>query len=76
MRMLLGVILGAILTVVVAYAYDSSTGRTPNGLSATAADGQAPLVNWDVVDARWHGLQSHMRTLGENFERTLKRHIG
>jgi hypothetical protein len=71
-----GFILGVILTIAAAYAYDSSTGRSQNGLSSTAADGHAPLVNWDVVDDQWHGLQTNLRDIGANLERTLKRHTG
>ena len=74
--MLLGIIIGVFLTVVVAYAYDASTGRAPNGLSSTAADGQAPLVNWDVVNANWNVFKARVSETSTNLERTLKRHTG
>ena len=47
MRVLLGIILGVFLTIAGAYTTptNSSTGREPNGLTATAAGGQAPMVN-------------------------------
>jgi hypothetical protein len=51
MRLLLGIILGALITVGAAYVYDSA--HTP--ATATAA-AQRPLVNWDVVGAKWDGL--------------------
>jgi hypothetical protein len=75
-RVLLGIILGVILTVAGAYAYDSSTGRAPNGLAPTAADGQAPMVNWDVVSANWDLLKADVRERADNLERNLKQHTG
>jgi hypothetical protein len=74
--MLFGFILGVILTIAIAYAYDSSTGRTANGLSSTAASGQAPLVNWDVVSFHWNNFQTKVRDSADNLEKSLKRHTG
>jgi len=68
-----GVILGAFLTIAGAFLYDSSTGRAPNGLSATAASGQAPMVNWDVVAERWHGFQAGAKELAADVERGWNR---
>ena len=76
MRLLLGIILGALLTIAGAYAYDSSTGRAANGLASTAAGGQAPLVNWDVVGTRWDLFKANVREQADNLERSLKRHTG
>ncbi len=76
MRLLLGIILGALLTIAAAYAYDSSTGRAGNGLASTAAGGQAPLVNWDVVGTRWDLFKANVREQADNLERSLKRHTG
>lgn len=58
MRLLLGIILGAILTVGGAYLYDSS-----HALSAanTTASAQRPLVNWDVVNTKWDHLAERAR---------------
>jgi hypothetical protein len=75
-RALLGIILGVILTIAGAYAYDSSTGRAPNGLASTAAGGQAPMVNWDVVGANWDSFKADVRERADNLERSLKRHTG
>jgi hypothetical protein len=75
-RVLFGFILGIIVTIAVAYAYDSTTGRASNGLTADAAGGQAPMVNWGVVDDNWNNLQSDLRLKAENLEKTLKRHFG
>ncbi len=76
MRALLGIILGAILTIAGAYIYDSSTGRESNGLTATAAGGQAPMVNWDVVNADWNIFTTNVRESADNLERSIKHHSG
>jgi hypothetical protein len=73
-RAFLGFILGVVLTVACAYAYDSSTGRIGNGLTSVA--GEAPLVNWNVVGDRWQNLQTKVRVRAENLENTLKQHTG
>ena len=73
MRVFLGMILGAVLAIVGSYLYDASTGRAPNGLLSTAGDGQAPMVNWDVVAARWHGLEVGAQELAADIERGWKR---
>lgn len=45
MRALLGMLLGAALTMGGAYLYDST--------NAMRAATERPLVNWDVVSAKW-----------------------
>ena len=57
MRLLFGVILGALLTVGGAYVYNS-THEPPT----TTAAAQRPLVNWDVVAVKWNGLAARART--------------
>ncbi|MGA2943214.1 MAG: hypothetical protein ABSE50_14370 [Xanthobacteraceae bacterium] len=76
MRVLLGIILGVILTIAGAYTYDSSTGREPNGLTATAAGGQAPMVNWDVVSADWNIFKANVHESADNLQRSIKHHSG
>ncbi len=76
MRALFGFVLGIIVTIGAAYIYDSSTGRAPNGLSSAAADGQAPLVNWDVVSAEWTAFQAGVHKSLANLEHSLKRYTG
>ena len=76
MPVLVGFILGVIVTVVGAYAYDSQTGRTANGLSAVSAGGEAPVVNWAVVGDEWTRLETNVRLKTEDLERSLRRHIG
>jgi hypothetical protein len=73
MPILLGVVLGVFLTVAGAFLYDSTTGRAANGLSPTAGGGNPPMVNWDVVNARWQGLQSGLREVSAEIERGWKK---
>jgi hypothetical protein len=58
MRVLLGIILGVLLTVGGTYLYD-----THNAAAAVSAPAQTerPLVNWDVVSRKWHGLTEQAR---------------
>jgi len=53
MRVLLGIVLGALLTVGAAYIYDSHNAMAalnePNAI-------QRPLVNWEVVGHKWQRL--------------------
>jgi hypothetical protein len=53
MRVLIGIILGAVLTVGGAYLYDSH--------QAQAAGAQRPMVNWDVVNTKWDHLTERAR---------------
>jgi hypothetical protein len=69
-----GFILGVILTVAGAYLYDSSTGRTANGLSAASAGGQAPMVNWGIVSDNWQSFQADVRVKADNLEKSFKEH--
>ncbi len=57
MRLLIGIILGALITVGAAYVYDSAH-APPTATAAT----QRPLVNWDVVATKWNGLAARART--------------
>ena len=52
MQILLGMILGVLITVGAAFVYDSSTGRAANGLTVASAEGHAPMVNWEDVRQR------------------------
>jgi hypothetical protein len=71
---LFGFILGGALTIAGVYAYDSSTGRTANGLSAASAGGQAPMVNWNVVGDDWQNFQAGVRNKAEDLEQKFKAH--
>ena len=76
MPLLLGVVLGVLLTIGCAYEYDTATGRAANGLSATAADGKAPMVNWDIVSGDWQNFQAGVRKTSDGLERLVKPHTG
>lgn len=58
MRVLIGIIVGAVLTIGGAYLYDSHTTAGPATSSASA---QRPMVNWDVVSTRWNHLTERAR---------------
>jgi hypothetical protein len=71
MPVLIGFILGVVVTIFGAYMYDAATGNVGNGMSAS---NQAPMVNWNVVSNDWQGVETHVRTTAENIERTIKQH--
>jgi hypothetical protein len=56
MRIILGMILGALLTIGAAYVLDG--GRVEAG-TATA---ERPMVNWDVVGKNWDRLTTRVRS--------------
>ena len=58
MRVLFGIILGAVLTVGGAYLYDSHNARSAANDTASA---QRSLVNWDVVGTKWDRLTERAR---------------
>jgi hypothetical protein len=76
MPMFVGLILGVVLTVATAFMYDTSTGRAPNGLPPSAANGRPPLVNWDVVNDDWQDVRVVLQNAGTNIERGWKRLTG
>jgi hypothetical protein len=59
MRLLLGIILGAVLTI--GGAYLSDTHNSAAALDAPAS-AQRPMVNWDVVNTKWHHLTESARS--------------
>ncbi len=74
MQILLGMILGVLITVGAAFVYDSSTGRAANGLTVASAEGHAPTVNWDVVSHDWDGMKQELRDVAVDIEKgTLKK---
>lgn len=77
MRIILGIILGILLTVSSAYLYDSITGRAANTPPAHAAssiaDDQRPMVNWDVVSRE---LSDGLAEVGNRVQETWKRLTG
>jgi hypothetical protein len=59
MRLLLGIILGVVLTVGGAYLYDSTNATLATNAPASVA---RPMVNWDVVGTKWGRLTERART--------------
>jgi hypothetical protein len=76
MQMLVGMILGALITIGAALLYDSSTGRAANGLTVASAEGHAPMVNWDVVSHDWDGMKQRLREVALDVEKGRKRITG
>jgi len=58
MRLLLGIIVGAFLTVGGAYVYDSHNAQSA---SNTTASLRRLMVNWDVVNTKWDHLTERVR---------------
>jgi hypothetical protein len=59
MRLFLGIILGAILTIGGAYLYDAPTSEPSKSPTSTVP---APhMVNWDVVERNWQSLSLGVR---------------
>ena len=57
MRVLIGIILGGVLTVGAAYLYDSHNALAAN----TQVNAPRPVVNWDVVGVKWNHLTERAR---------------
>jgi len=57
MRVIIGILLGVVLTVGGAYLYDSHNAVA----SANAASAGRPMVNWDVVSNNWSRLTERAR---------------
>lgn len=65
MRLLFGMIIGALLTIGAAYVYDSHNAvAAENGTAAN----QRSLVNWDVASTKW-------RTVTERARDEWNRHV-
>jgi hypothetical protein len=60
MRFLLGIIVGAILTIGGAYLSDASISGPSNAVAQTNVE-QRPMVNWDVVGRNWQNLSLGVR---------------
>ncbi|HEY6700395.1 MAG TPA: hypothetical protein VI137_06175 [Pseudolabrys sp.] len=58
MRVLIGIILGVIITIGGAYLYDSRTAVANSGATSSL---QRPMVNWDVVGNKWNRLTERAR---------------
>jgi len=60
MRVLFGMVLGAALTVGLAYAHDSMYAPFPAPSSPSASEPR-PMVNWDVVNTVTHRVSTAAR---------------
>jgi hypothetical protein len=58
MRLLLGIILGALLTIGGAYLIDSHNAAQA---AESPAEVSRPMVNWDVVGVKWQHLTERAR---------------
>ena len=63
MRVILGMILGAALTVGAVFLYDNVDGspRPANSGSASVTTQHRKMVNWDVVDDNWRSIRQRAR---------------
>lgn len=55
MRLILGMLLGALLLLAGAYYHDSM--QTSTVASGPSATDNRPMVNWDVVEANWKSFK-------------------
>jgi len=55
MRLILGMLLGALLLTAGAYYHDSM--QTSTVASGPGATQNRPMVNWDVVEANWNSFK-------------------
>jgi hypothetical protein len=60
MRFVLGIIVGIILTIGLAYLSDASISPSTNASGQTTLE-QRPMVNWDVVNRDWQNFTSGVR---------------
>jgi hypothetical protein len=61
MRLFLGIIVGVLLTIGVAYLSDASIPAPSSASAQTTTVEQRPMVNWDVVSRNWQNLTSDVR---------------
>ena len=64
MRLLFGMVLGAALTVGLAYVHDSMYAPLPSS-SPPGTSEPRPMVNWDVVNTITHRVSAAARTQWE-----------
>ena len=46
----------------------------PNGLVPTAASGQAPMVNWDIVTSDFHAFATSVQNTTSDLEKRISKH--
>lgn len=75
MRVFLGMILGAMLTVVGAYSYDVLSGKAVTAADSTLSD-ERPMVNWDVVSKNWQNLETNLREMATRVQEQWTKRAG
>ena len=80
MRLLLGMVLGAMLTVLFAYIHDARVASPPADSARASVNAPAvvsgKLVNWDVAGASWHDFTAGVADLGRQAQRGFVRLAG
>ena len=71
MRSLFGMILGAVLTIGAAFAYDSWNSDNISSSDVTAAAQHRQMVNWEVVGENWRSVRQHARDTWTALSRKL-----
>jgi hypothetical protein len=74
MRVFIGMILGAFLTIAGAFTYDTLSGRMDN--IPPSAGEQRPMVNWDVVKNNWNSLEANLREMGSRVQEQWRKLTG
>ena len=76
MRLIVGIDLGAFLTVAGVFTYDTLTGRVPDTTDKPAQTDQRPMVNWDVVNKNWHSFEANVRDMASRVHEQWKKMTG
>jgi hypothetical protein len=76
MRLLLGIILGAVMTIAGAYCYDVLTGKAVTPSDTAAVSDNRPMVNWDVVGKNWQSLQTSLRGMADRVQEQWSKRSG
>ena len=73
MRLIAGMLLGALLTVGFAYLHDT---RVPSQTEAGGELSARTLVNWNVAEERWNEFTGNVANLGRDAQRGFDRLAG
>jgi hypothetical protein len=74
MRLFVGLVLGAVLTVALAYLHD--TYQVPQAPAEAHRQAARTLVNWDVAAARWNETKAGLARLGREAQDGFERLAG
>ena len=76
MRLFLGMLLGAALTIAFAYMHDA---RVPTQTTQTEGGGEIrarTLVNWDIAGGLWNGFTDDVARMGRQAKDGVERMAG